>query len=63
MTRAGRRAPHSSSSPSTMSVSAYGKTSTLAHLNDAVLGAFSRVNPSPTLDHLLRYLSTWSGSE
>jgi hypothetical protein len=46
-----------------MSVSAYGKTSTLAHLNDAVLGAFSRVNPSPTLDHLLRYLSTWSGSE
>jgi hypothetical protein len=32
-------------------------------LNDGVLGAFSRLKPSPTLDHLLRYLSTWSGSE
>jgi hypothetical protein len=32
-------------------------------LNDNVLGVFSRLKPSPTLDHLLRYLSTWSGSE
>jgi hypothetical protein len=32
-------------------------------LNDNVLGVFSRFKPSPMLDHLLRYLSTWSGSE
>ncbi|KAJ7659916.1 hypothetical protein B0H17DRAFT_1095674 [Mycena rosella] len=36
---------------------------TLAKLNDSVLGAWSRVPPSETLDHLLRYLSTWSGSD
>ncbi|KZV73005.1 hypothetical protein PENSPDRAFT_750479 [Peniophora sp. CONT] len=34
-----------------------------ARLSDATLGAFSRVAPSETLDHLLRYLSTWSGSD
>ncbi|KAJ6544793.1 hypothetical protein DFH09DRAFT_1172767 [Mycena vulgaris] len=36
---------------------------TLARLNDTVLGAWSCVPPSETLDHLLRYLSTWSGSD
>ncbi|KAI0322740.1 hypothetical protein OF83DRAFT_424958 [Amylostereum chailletii] len=36
---------------------------TLARLNDATLGAFARVPPSEPLDHLLRYLSTWSGSD
>ncbi|VDB83761.1 unnamed protein product [Peniophora sp. CBMAI 1063] len=35
----------------------------LTSLSDATLGAFSRVAPSETLDHLLRYLSTWSGSD
>lgn len=35
----------------------------IARLNDLTLGAFSSVQPSETLDHLIRYLSTWSGSE
>ncbi|KAI0034218.1 hypothetical protein K488DRAFT_84192 [Vararia minispora EC-137] len=35
----------------------------LVRLSDATLGAFARVPPSETLDHLLRYLSTWSGSD
>ncbi|KAF7330497.1 TPR-REGION domain-containing protein [Mycena venus] len=39
------------------------KPLTLARLNDAILGAWSSVPPSETLDHLLRYLSTWSGTE
>ncbi|KAJ7931395.1 hypothetical protein B0H13DRAFT_1594240 [Mycena leptocephala] len=39
------------------------KPLTLARLNDAVLGAWSSVPPSETLDHLLRYLSTWSGTD
>ncbi|KAJ6607383.1 hypothetical protein B0H10DRAFT_2072096 [Mycena sp. CBHHK59/15] len=39
------------------------KPLTLARLNDLVLGAWSSVPPSETLDHLLRYLSTWSGTE
>ncbi|KAK0566082.1 hypothetical protein OC861_003444 [Tilletia horrida] len=30
---------------------------------DQILGAFSRVPPSPTLDHLIRYLGTWSGTD
>ncbi|KAJ7650415.1 hypothetical protein FB45DRAFT_887893 [Roridomyces roridus] len=32
-------------------------------LNDSVLGAWSLVPPSEKLDHLLRYLSTWSGTD
>jgi len=36
---------------------------TLARLNDAVLGAWSSVPPSEKLDHLIRYLSTWSGAD
>ncbi|KAI0044164.1 hypothetical protein FA95DRAFT_1497534 [Auriscalpium vulgare] len=39
------------------------KPLTLARLNDLTLGAFANVAPSETLDHLIRYLSTWSGSE
>ncbi|KAJ6577195.1 hypothetical protein B0H19DRAFT_1118563 [Mycena capillaripes] len=39
------------------------KPLTLARLNDAVLGVWSSVPPSETLDHLLRYLSTWSGTD
>ncbi|KAA1476238.1 hypothetical protein DENSPDRAFT_843142 [Dentipellis sp. KUC8613] len=39
------------------------KPLTLARVNDLTLGAFSRVPPSETLDHLIRYLSTWSGSD
>ena len=39
------------------------KAITLARLNDATLGAFAHVQPSETLDHLVRYLGTWSGSE
>lgn len=30
---------------------------------DAALGCFRNVPPSPWLDHLLRYLSTWSGTD
>ncbi|KAF8511510.1 peroxisomal biogenesis factor 11 [Gautieria morchelliformis] len=36
---------------------------TLAKLNDSVLGAFALVPESQTLDHVVRYLSTWSGSD
>ncbi|KAJ7022627.1 hypothetical protein C8F04DRAFT_1137596 [Mycena alexandri] len=39
------------------------KPLSLARLNDAVLGAWGSVPPSETLDHLLRYLSTWSGTD
>ncbi|KAL9938876.1 hypothetical protein V8E36_002595 [Tilletia maclaganii] len=30
---------------------------------DHILGCFSRVEPSPGLDHLIRYLGTWSGTD
>lgn len=36
---------------------------TLAKLNDSILGAFALVPQSQELDHVVRYLSTWSGSE
>ncbi|KAI0264343.1 hypothetical protein BC834DRAFT_257973 [Gloeopeniophorella convolvens] len=36
---------------------------TVSRLEDLTLGAFSNVQPSETLDHLIRYLSTWSGSD
>ncbi|KAF8972161.1 hypothetical protein BDZ97DRAFT_1783476 [Flammula alnicola] len=39
------------------------KPLTLARLNDAILGSFALVKPSETLDHLVRYLGTWSGSD
>lgn len=35
----------------------------IAQLNDATLGAFAFVPSSETLDHLVRYLSTWSGTD
>ncbi|KAH9481246.1 hypothetical protein JR316_0005768 [Psilocybe cubensis] len=44
-------------------MSRYSKPMTAARLNDVVLGCFSLVKPSQTLDHLIRYLSTWSGSD
>lgn len=39
------------------------KNVSLSQLEDTVLGVFARVPSSETLDHLVRYLSTWSGSE
>ena len=39
------------------------KPLTSAYLNDTILGCFAHVKPSETLDHLVRYLGTWSGSE
>ncbi|EPQ52793.1 hypothetical protein GLOTRDRAFT_117498 [Gloeophyllum trabeum ATCC 11539] len=39
------------------------KPLTLTRLNDVILGPFALVPPSETLDHLVRYLSTWSGSD
>ncbi|KAI6042587.1 hypothetical protein EDC04DRAFT_3108713 [Pisolithus marmoratus] len=36
---------------------------TVARLSDATLGAFAFVPSSATLDHLVRYLSTWSGTD
>ncbi len=39
------------------------KPFSLSRLEDATLGAFALVPSSQTLDHLVRYLSTWSGSE
>jgi hypothetical protein len=35
----------------------------LSLLEDNVLGVFRHVPYSEKLDHLVRYLSTWSGSE
>lgn len=32
-------------------------------IEDLTLGVFSNLRPSETLDHLVRYLSTWNGSE
>jgi hypothetical protein len=39
------------------------KALTVDKLEDITLGAFSNLRPSETLDHLIRYLSTWNGSE
>ncbi len=39
------------------------KPLTLARLEDLTLGAFAFLPRSETLDHLVRFLSTWSGSE
>ncbi|TFK36630.1 hypothetical protein BDQ12DRAFT_699475 [Crucibulum laeve] len=39
------------------------KPLTIARLNDAILGCFSRAQPSETVDHLVRFLGTWSGSD
>ncbi|KAL1666901.1 hypothetical protein GGF50DRAFT_49614 [Schizophyllum commune] len=37
--------------------------SSAVRVSDAVLGAFAHVPPSPTVDHLVRLLSTWGGSD
>ena len=39
------------------------KPLTLARIEDLTLGSFAFLQPSETLDHLVRFLSTWSGSE
>ncbi|EIW57688.1 uncharacterized protein TRAVEDRAFT_150287 [Trametes versicolor FP-101664 SS1] len=39
------------------------KPLTLARLEDLTLGAFAFLPRSETLDHLVRFLSTWSGSD
>lgn len=39
------------------------KPLTLARIEDLTLGSFGLLQPSKTLDHLVRFLSTWSGSE
>lgn len=39
------------------------KPLTLARVEDLTLGSFALVPPSETVGHLVRYLSTWSGSE
>jgi hypothetical protein len=39
------------------------KPLTADRIEDMTLGAFSNLPPSETLNHLIRYLSTWSGSE
>jgi len=35
----------------------------VTRIEDITLGAFGTLPPSKTLDHLVRYLSTWSGSD
>lgn len=47
----------------TINMSRQSKSLTLARLSDVTLGAFAFVPSSETLDHLVRYLSTWSGSD
>ena len=35
----------------------------VSRIEDVILGAFGNLQPSETLNHLVRYLSTWNGSE
>jgi hypothetical protein len=35
----------------------------VSRIEDVTLGAFGNLQPSDTLNHLIRYLSTWNGSE
>ncbi|RDX57117.1 hypothetical protein OH76DRAFT_1394890 [Lentinus brumalis] len=39
------------------------KPLSLARIEDLTLGSFGLLQPSKTLDHLVRFLSTWSGSD
>jgi len=39
------------------------KSSTESRLGDGLLDCFRRIQPSETLDHLIRFLGTWSGSD
>ena len=52
------------SAPSQYSTTmSYSKDFVLDLLNDLVLGAFARAPASGKLDHAVRYLSTWNGTE
>ncbi|KAH9998938.1 hypothetical protein BJV77DRAFT_1058526 [Russula vinacea] len=42
---------------------ASGSFRVVIRIEDITLGAFGNLQPSETLNHLVRYLSTWSGSE
>ena len=44
-------------------MSSSNKKLTASRIDDLVLGAFALAPTSETLDHAIRYLSTWSGSE
>lgn len=44
-------------------MSRFSKPLTLSRIEDLTLGSFAFVPHSETIDHLVRYLSTWSGSE
>jgi len=39
------------------------KSSTVTRLDDGLLGCLRQIQPSETLDHLVRFLGTWSGSD
>jgi len=39
------------------------KAYALSHISDATLGAFALFPPSEVLNHLIRFLSTWSGTD
>lgn len=39
------------------------RSDVLARISDATLGAFTSLPPSEALNHLIRFLSTWSGTE
>ncbi|KAF8239610.1 hypothetical protein L208DRAFT_1385588 [Tricholoma matsutake] len=39
------------------------KPFTISRASDLILGSFAFIQPSETLDHLVRYLGTWSGSD
>lgn len=49
--------------PSFATTMSSSKQVSVARLNDLVLGAFALAPSSEVLDHTVRYLSTWSGSE
>ena len=49
--------------PALTPMSRLSKPDPVAYLNDTVLGAFIHVPQSETINHLVRYLSTWGGSE
>ncbi|KAH8987063.1 hypothetical protein EDB86DRAFT_3082430 [Lactarius hatsudake] len=46
-----------------MTVATAYKPLTADCIEDTTLGAFGNLRPSETLNHLIRYLSTWSGSD
>lgn len=44
-------------------MSRFSKPLTLAQLEDVTLGAFAFVPTSETINHFVRYVSSWSGNE